>query len=71
MNSFEDFILNPSQSAVTKKLFAQRKINKIWEYIDSLKLPLPKSSETELICSHKNTFIRAWKSNKYDSRPKN
>ena len=71
MSFFEDFTLNEEQSFKAKSLFSKRKMNDLWKYIDSLKLPLPKSSETELICGHKNTFIRAWKSNKYDSRPKN
>lgn len=60
MNSFKDIVLNQKQALVVKKFFVQKKMTHMWEYIDSLNLPISKSKEIEVICSYKNVSVRAW-----------
>lgn len=60
INSFKDFDLNQKQGLVVKKFFSQKKMTHLWEYVDSLNLPLSNGKEVEVICGHKNVSVRVW-----------
>lgn len=58
---FEEFLLTDKDSLVVKNLFGRRKMDKMWAYIDSLKINLTKLKEMEVICKHNGVVIRGWK----------
>jgi len=63
----KDFELNSKQSKVINKFFAEKDYDGMWEYVDSLKLDLPKGEKTEIVPSLKNVIIRVWKPKKQES----
>lgn len=61
INSFRDIDLNLQQSMIVRKYFSQKKMNQMWDYIDSLKIKLPENKEVEIVYNHKGASIRVWK----------
>ena len=59
--NYKDYMLNKKQSAKINKLYATKDFNKMWEYVDSLKLNLPKGEKTEIVSSLKGVTIRVTK----------
>lgn len=65
--SYKDYKLNKRQSSKVNKLINQKKFTQMWEYIDSLKLNLPKGESTEVISSFDGVSIRVWKPRKKET----
>jgi len=59
--NYKDYMLNKRQSAKINKFYATKDFNKMWEYVDSLKLNLPKGEKTEIVSSFKGVTIRVTK----------
>jgi len=54
-------MLNKRQSVKINKLYETKDFDKMWEYVDSLKLNLPKGEKTEIVSSFKGVTIRVTK----------
>lgn len=60
-NSFEDFSLTTKDSIAVRNLLIKKKIDKMWAYIDSLKLNISNFKEMEIICERNGVVLREWK----------
>lgn len=59
--AFQDIELSKENSCVIGKLFSQKKLDKMWEFVDSLALQKSNVKEMELVFTNKNIVIRLWK----------
>lgn len=58
---YKDYKLNKRQSSKINKLYASKDFKKMWEYVDGLKLNLPKGEKTEIVPSLEGVTIRVYK----------
>ena len=59
--NYKDYKLNKRQSAKINKFYAVKDFKKMWEYVDDLKLNLPKGEKTEIVPSFEGVTIRVYK----------
>ena len=62
--NYKDYKLNKRQSAKINKFYAVKDFKKMWEYVDGLKLNLPKGEKTEIVPSFEGVTIRVYKPRK-------
>lgn len=65
--NYKDFHLDKKQSKKVNKFFATKDFNAMWEYLDSLKLDLPKGERVEVIPSFEGVTVRVIKPRKKES----
>lgn len=64
---YKDFVLSNRESKKINSFHSAKKYSEMWEYIDSLKINLPKGEKTEIIPSFENVTIRVWKPRKREN----
>ena len=65
--NYKDFNLNEKQSKKVNKLLNDKKFEEAWDYVDSLKLDLPKGEKVEIIPSFAGVVIRVTKPRKKEN----
>jgi hypothetical protein len=65
--NYIDYKLDKKQSKKVNKFFATKDFDGMWDYVDSLKLNLPKGEKTEIIPSFECVTIRVTKPRKKEN----
>jgi hypothetical protein len=65
--NYIDYHLDKKQSKKVNKFFATKDFDGMWDYVDSLKLNLPKGEKTEIIPSFECVTIRVTKPRKKEN----
>jgi len=65
--NYKDFNLNEKQSKKVNKFYAAKDYDGMWDYVDSLKLDLPKGEKVEIIPSFAGVVIRVTKPRKKEN----